>query len=70
MALQLEVPYAPTECAISVEEVEHHLHNLDTSKAHGPESMRRDCSKMGLVMKKRKQKSTTGIGVSLTPDYF
>ena len=50
--IQLEVPYAPAEYAISVEEVEHHIHNLDTSKAHGPESVRRDGRKTGLVMKK------------------
>ena len=37
--LQLEVSSVLAEYVISVEEVEHHLHKLDTSKAHDPDSM-------------------------------
>ena len=46
--LQLDVPSVPDEYAFSVEEVEYHFHKLDTSKAHGPDSMPnwvfKDCS--------------------------
>ena len=37
--LQLEVPSISAEYVISIEEVEHHLHKLDMSKAHGLDSM-------------------------------
>ena len=33
--LHLEVSSVPAEYVVSVEEVEHHLHKLDTDKAHG-----------------------------------
>ncbi|KAI0229144.1 hypothetical protein LSAT2_020410 [Lamellibrachia satsuma] len=36
----LEVSSVLAEYVISIEEVEHHLHKLDTSKAHDPDSMR------------------------------
>ena len=35
--LHLEVPYVSAEYVLSVEKVGHHLHKLDTGKAHGPD---------------------------------
>ena len=35
----------------------------------GVKTVGRDGSETGLVLKKGKEKSTTGIGASLTPDY-
>ena len=37
--LHLEMQSVPTESVISVEEVDHHLHKLDTNKAQDPDSM-------------------------------